>query len=118
MTRVGLPLLIGETIPAGRAPTAFLDGGMCAKITPMGTEVREGAVVLRKGRRLRAPEIAVLASAGCGRPLVSRKMKVGILSTGDELVPFEKKPSLVQIRDSNGPLLYAQALSAGANPVD
>ncbi len=73
-----------------------------------GEDVREGDVVLQKGVRITPAHIAVLGSAGCARPLVSQRVRAGIIATGDELVEPEEKPSPSQIRNSNGCQLLAQ----------
>ena len=50
---------------------------------------------------------------GCTNPLVYQRPVVGIISTGSELVNPEEKPQLSQIRNSNGPQLFAQASKYG-----
>ena len=50
-----------------------------------GEDVAEGAVVFAAGELLGPGHLGVLASLGVYRPLVRRRAKVGVLSTGDEL---------------------------------
>ena len=50
-----------------------------------GEDLAEGAVALAAGRRLRAQEIGVAASLGLSTVLVYRRLRVAVLSTGDEL---------------------------------
>ena len=66
-----------------------------------GTDTRAGARVLAPGVRLRGPELAIAASAGRMSLLVSRQPRIGIVSTGDELVPPGVRPSAWQVRRSN-----------------
>ncbi len=82
-------------------------------IASKGTETRAGQVVLKRGDRIRAQHIGVLASVGCVRPLVTQKPKVALVATGDELVEPADKPGLSQIRNSNGPQLTAQLSTMG-----
>ena len=79
-----------------------------------GEDMPEGSVAIPKGTFTGAAHIAILASMGVSYPLVFKKIRLGILSTGDEIIEPDAIPSTVQIRNSNGWQLYAQALSAGA----
>jgi molybdopterin molybdotransferase len=73
----------------------------------VGEDVRAGDLLLRRGRRLRPQDAAVLASVGEARPLCSRRPRVQLVVTGDELLPAGSRPGGVHIVDSNSPLLCA-----------
>ena len=88
------------------------DGNIAAK----GEDVKKGDVVLRAGVLIKAQHIAVLASVGCVRPLVTIAPRVGIIATGDELVEPDRKPAACQIRNSNSFQLAAQVAGASAIP--
>lgn len=79
--------------------------------------MRQGEVVLPPGQQLRAIELGVLAEVGRTRVSVVRRPRVAILTTGDELVPPEVRPTGAQIRNSNGTLLAALAQTAGAEVI-
>ena len=80
-----------------------------------GEDVREGAVILRAGTEIAAPEIALAATQGYGRLPVFRRPKVAVLSTGTELVaPGERDLYPGEIYDSNSFAMLAQAREAGA----
>ncbi len=79
-----------------------------------GSEVREGTVVLERGRLVDAAAIGVLATAGCARVSVARRPRLALLVTGDEIVGVDEVPGPSQIRNSNGPTLAALAREAGA----
>ncbi|MCP4262096.1 MAG: molybdopterin molybdotransferase MoeA [Planctomycetes bacterium] len=83
-------------------------------ICQKGEDIKAGQVVLPKGTRIRPQHIAVLASVGCAQPVVSKRPRVGILATGDELVQPECRPGPSQIRNSNSFQLAAQVESMGA----
>jgi molybdopterin molybdotransferase len=83
-------------------------------IAIMGEDVRRGDIVLTKGRIIRPQDVAVMASVGCTLVTVSRMPRVGIISTGSELVEPSSRPGLSQIRNSNAYQLLAQAERAGA----
>jgi len=79
-----------------------------------GEDIKQGECVLQQGTLIKARHIAILASAGCVKPLVSKKPKVGIIATGNELVEPSEKPDPSHIRNSNSFQLTAQAEQAGA----
>jgi molybdopterin molybdotransferase len=62
---------------------------------------RKGDIVLRKGIRLFAPQIAVAASVGKTTLKIKQRSRIAIISTGDELVPVSAKPTPYQTRLSN-----------------
>lgn len=80
-----------------------------------GREMRAGDVVLRKGERLNAARLGLLASVGRPEVLVSPRPRVAIVPTGDELVEPEVIPGPGQIRNSNAIMLQALASAAGAD---
>jgi molybdopterin molybdotransferase len=93
---------------------------------PVGTAVRRaggdiaaGTVVCRAGTRLGPNHLGVLASVGSAHPLVRRRPVVAVLSTGDELVPYET-PILEpgQIRGTNGLVLASVLDELGAVVLD
>lgn len=71
-------------------------------------DIKTGQVVLHKGALIKPQHIATLASVGCVNPLVAKKPQVGIITTGNELVPPSQKCAKSQIRDSNSFQLCAQ----------
>ena len=81
-----------------------------------GEDVREGALMLRAGTEIGAPEIALAATQGYGELPVYRRPRVVVLSTGTELVePGTRALSPGEIFDSNSFALLAQAREAGAD---
>lgn len=83
-----------------------------------GDDVRIGDCVMPRGRKLQPHDLGVLAAIGVAEVNVSPKPIVGILSTGDEIVPFgqkELKPG--QIRDINSIMIGARAEQLGAEVV-
>jgi molybdopterin molybdotransferase len=80
----------------------------------IGEDIKEGQLMLEKGALIQPQHIAVLATVGATNPLVYKRVKVAVISTGDELVePFEK-PTVSKIRNSNAYQLIAQAQKMGA----
>lgn len=79
-----------------------------SNICDFAEDVKKGDIVLNIGTLLKSKHVPVLASAGYSQLKVYKKIKFGIISTGDELVEPNQKPSPSQIRNSNGPQLLAQ----------
>jgi molybdopterin molybdotransferase len=82
-----------------------------------GEDVVEGQDVLPAGMRLRPAEIGGLMALGLTQVLVARQPRVGIISSGDELVPPYVQPSLGQVRDVNAYTLSALVERVGAVPL-
>ena len=82
-----------------------------------GDDVYPGKVILQKGRVLSSQDIGALAAIGRSQVPVVKKLTVGVLSTGDELVPPEVVPGPGQVRDVNGPMLDAMLTAFGVNVV-
>ena len=97
--------------------------GVCKSAAPglnlifRGDDVKPGQEVLSAGRRLTPQDIGALAALGKAEVRVCRAPAVGILSTGDELVPVEAVPGEGQVRDVNSAMLRALAESAGAEAI-
>eukprot|EP00929_Paragymnodinium_shiwhaense_P013760 TRINITY_DN12160_c0_g1_i1.p1 TRINITY_DN12160_c0_g1~~TRINITY_DN12160_c0_g1_i1.p1 ORF type:complete len:881 (+),score=105.12 TRINITY_DN12160_c0_g1_i1:121-2643(+) len=88
-------------------------------VREIGSDVAEGALVLEKYTTLSAAEIGILATVGATTTRVFRKPRVGILSTGDEIVEASvQSVSQGKIRDSNRPMLLSAVAEVGADPVD
>ena len=85
-------------------------------VRPAGEDVKAGEPLLPIGRRIQAPELGLLATAGVSHPLVRPRPRVTVISTGDELIPPTQTPEFGQIRDSNAYTLFAALREAGAVP--
>lgn len=72
-----------------------------------GEDITLGSQVLAAGQRLSALDIGLLASLGIAQATVVRRLRVAILTTGDELLPAGAAPEPGKIYDSNRPLLAA-----------
>jgi len=107
-------IMVEHTEEAGDRTICFTGTGAAANICRRAEDIRAGDIVLERGTRLGAQHIAVLATVGCARPLVSRRPRVGVIATGDELVEPDRRPGPSQIRTSNSYQICAQTESAGA----
>lgn len=70
-----------------------------------GENIGAGAHVAWGGSRITPAIAGALATFGCARPLVSRRVRIAYLSTGDELVEVDEPVEPWNIRDSSGPAL-------------
>jgi molybdopterin molybdotransferase len=82
-----------------------------------GEDINRGDEVLSAGRIIRPQEIGVLASLGVARVPVIRRPRVGVLSTGDELVELWDPLGPGKIRNSNGYAQTAQIIALGGEPI-
>jgi molybdopterin molybdotransferase len=82
-----------------------------------GEDAKSGDALLASGKRLRPQEIGFLAALGFTELNVYRQPRVAVISTGDEVVPINRKPDLGQIRDANGHSLSALIRSSGAEAI-
>lgn len=83
-----------------------------------GDDVYPGKVILKKGRVLSSQDIGAMAAIGQVQVPVVKKLKVGVISTGDELVPPGEMPGPGQIRDVNSPMLEAMLTAFGTEVIN
>ena len=78
-----------------------------------GEDIKKGSVYLHKGETVTAYSIALLASQGVTHLRVTRKIKVAVFGTGDELRPHFEKIEPHQLYNSNTPMFLARAKELG-----
>jgi molybdenum cofactor synthesis domain-containing protein len=102
---------------AGDGVLVFAEAAVGDHVRRAGGDVEPGEVVFRAGTVLGPAHLGVLASLDAARVKVFPRARVGVLSTGDELV---ESGALTpgKIRDSNRPMLLALLERAGVEPVD
>jgi molybdopterin molybdotransferase len=83
----------------------------------VGEDVKEGQLVIPRGSLLRPAEIGGLAALGFDVLRVVIRPKLGLISTGDEVVPAEQRPSPGQVRDVNTYSLASLIERSGGEPV-
>jgi molybdopterin molybdotransferase len=124
-------ILTGAALPAGADSVIAqeltqVSGGMVSvlaetplgmNIRPAGDDVAPGALLVSSGSDLGPTEIALLAALGVHPVRVTRRPRVAILSTGDELAALGQTPAPGQIRESNAFYLAAAVERAGGVPV-
>jgi putative molybdopterin biosynthesis protein len=108
------PELIEDGAPRIELRRAVLPGQF---ISYAGSDIARGETLLRRGTRVGAREIGMLAACGLDRVEVVRRPKVAVLSTGDELVEPGKPLGPAGVYDSNGAIIAAAAAEAGGDPL-
>jgi molybdopterin molybdotransferase len=83
-----------------------------------GEDAKAGAVLLEPGARLRPQDVASAAATGVGRLPCYAKLKVAILSTGDEILRPGETFSPGKVYDANAPMLRGLIQATGAEAVD
>jgi molybdopterin molybdotransferase len=79
-------------------------------------DFKQGEIVFPAGRRISPQDAGVLAACGCSAVTVAKKPVVGIISTGNELVPVTVVPGPGQVRDANASMLAAYLAEYGCIP--
>lgn len=86
-------------------------------VIKIGEDVKQDQEVIPTGRRLRAAEIGGLMALGFTQVKVVKRPKVGIISSGDEVVPPNQRPQPGQVRDINSYTLAAVVAQVGGEAV-
>ncbi|UCF91518.1 MAG: molybdopterin molybdotransferase MoeA, partial [Desulfobacterales bacterium] len=86
-------------------------------VIAVGEDIQKGTVILRRGRKLRPQETGLLAALGRQTVTVYKRPRIGIISTGDEIVPTHEVPGPGQIRDINTYTLSGLIYEAGGEAV-
>ncbi len=125
------PIATGGVIPRGADAVMMVEhtiprnGGILVhrSVSPgnaisfAGTDIAAGEIVLHKRMLLTSRETGVLAAIGFDKVPVYRKPRVGILSTGDEIIAPGEAMSVGKIYDSNATIISDAVREAGCNPV-
>jgi molybdopterin molybdotransferase len=85
-------------------------------VVQIAEDIHTGEPILPRGHTLRPQDLGGLVALGITQVSVARRLRVGILSGGDELVPPEQTPGPGQIRDINSTTLAALVNRAGHTP--
>ncbi|MEO6700423.1 MAG: gephyrin-like molybdotransferase Glp [Jatrophihabitantaceae bacterium] len=132
-------VMTGAPLPAGADAVVMVEDSSASRAEPLGSagdrvelrapapgagvrlagsDIRAGELVLASGTVLRPAHLGVLASIGVGRVLVYRRLRVGVLVTGDELVTDGRPLEPGQIYESNRAMLMSLLRRANCEPVD
>ena len=86
-------------------------------VIQVGEDVKAGEIVLRKGHWVRAQDIGLMAGIGKTDVHVYLRPRVGIISSGDEIVPIETTPQPGEVRDMNRYTIASMVKETGGIPL-
>ncbi|NNF10352.1 MAG: molybdopterin molybdotransferase MoeA [Acidimicrobiia bacterium] len=110
---------VEDTEQAGDRVTISVGAPAGTSVRRAGGDIAAGAMVAQAGTRLGPNHLGVLASVGAARPRVYRRPTVAVLSTGDEVVPYETAELAPgQIRGTNGLVLVSVLRELGVEVLD
>jgi molybdopterin molybdotransferase len=89
-----------------------------ANVRKAGEDVQAGTTLLEAGAVLRPQDLAALASIGMAEVACFARLKVAVISSGDEVVRAGAPLAPGQVYDANTAMLGALIASAGATPTD
>jgi molybdopterin molybdotransferase len=107
---------IEQTRAEGDRVAVLAPIGVGRHLIERGEDVRRGEPLLATGHRLRPQDLGALLGLGILEVTVYSRPRVGIISTGDEVVPPDRTPEPGQIRDMNSYALAAMVAQLGAIP--
>ena len=86
-------------------------------VIQVGEDVKAGEIVLRKGHWVRAQDLGLMAGIGKTDVQVYLRPRVGIISSGDEIVPIETTPQPGEVRDMNRYTIASMVKETGGIPL-
>jgi len=112
-------VMLEHTVPVDDTMVEVVKGvGPGVNTLGRGEDIAVGQLALPAGQLLRPQDLGLLAGLGVHEVTVTRTVTVGIISTGDEIVPFTETPAPGRIRDINKIALGSQVRRAGAAVAD
>ena len=87
-------------------------------VIQIGDDIKQGELVFRRGRRLKAHDLGALTGVGISSVPVYKRPRVGLISTGDEIVDADTEPRPGQVRNINQHSLAGLIEECGAELKD
>ncbi len=112
-------VMFEHTIPVDNKLLEIIKSvGSGSNIIDKGDDIGMHKTALPAGHLLRPQDLGLLAGIGITEVCVRRRVKMGLLSTGDELIPYNMKPKPGQIRNINSVALANAARRLGVEVTD
>ena len=96
---------LDDAIEIGEPLVSRLKSGM--NIRFKGENMMEGHILACEAMKVTAPMLGMMTGFGITRPVVRKQVRLGMITTGNEVVSPESNPTSWQLRDSNAPALMA-----------
>ncbi|MFH0781827.1 MAG: gephyrin-like molybdotransferase Glp [Pseudomonadota bacterium] len=107
-------VMLEHSVPVDETMIEIVGGvGSGVNIIATGEDISFGEEALPAGRLLRPQDIGLLAGMGVDKVAVRKKVRVGILATGDEIIAYSENPEPGQIRNINSLALAGLVRRAG-----
>jgi len=107
-------IMLEHTVPLDDTMIEIVKGvGTGSNLIQKGEDISKDSEALRAGHLLRPQDLGLLAGIGIAEVTVVKKPRVGIVSTGDEIIPFSENPKPGQIRNINSITLSAAVKRTG-----
>lgn len=110
-------VMVEHTSSAGDQIEVMKPAAEGENVLNVGEDVRRGQKLYSRGHVLRPQDMGGLMALGITEILVAARPRVGIISTGDEVVPPSAKPAIGQVRDVNSYALAAMVTETGGEPI-
>ena len=110
-------VMVEDTEASGRTVKVRREVRPGDNIGLAGEDLKKHEIALERGLLIGPAETGMLAAAGLARVPVTRRPKLAVIATGDEIVEPGERKRRGQIRNANGPALTAMAVEAGAAAV-
>jgi molybdopterin molybdotransferase len=108
------PLAPGSSTPV--TVKIYNPVGAGENVRPAGQDARTGELLLQKGKKIRPQDVGIIAMTGQAEVRVYKKPRVGVFSSGDELIQLGESLSYGKIYDSNSHTLSAFVEITGGIP--
>ncbi len=107
---------VEDTESSGSMVSIFKECESGENIRRRGEDVKNGDLVIEKGKKIRPAEIGMMASVGRAFIYVYQRPRVAVMSTGDEIADLDEEVSPEKIINSNSYALRSLAMDAGCIP--
>ncbi len=112
-------VMLEHTVPVDDTMIEIIKGvGAGTNLIRKGEDIKRDTTALSEGHLLRPQDLGLLAGLGIAEVNVYKKIRVGIVSTGDEIIPFQNKPRTGQIRNINSLTLTGMVRRLGGEVTD